>query len=127
MVWLALVVSGLGGTALAFGLQTWAQRRVSASQTAVVLTLEPVFAAAFGYALAGDRLRSNSGRRLRFDPRRDARVDLPAAGEALVSEVSAARQRLIASLPRAGAVRKVKGGVSAGSRSSCEPWHVSGS
>jgi drug/metabolite transporter (DMT)-like permease len=56
LVWLALVVSGLGGTALAFGLQTWAQRRVSASQTAVVLTLEPVFAAAFGYALAGDRL-----------------------------------------------------------------------
>jgi drug/metabolite transporter (DMT)-like permease len=56
LVWLALVVSGLGGTALAFGLQTWAERRVSASQTAVVLTLEPVFAAAFGYALAGDRL-----------------------------------------------------------------------
>jgi drug/metabolite transporter (DMT)-like permease len=55
-VWVALVVSGLGGTALAFALQTWAERRVTASQTAIVLTLEPVFAAAFGYALAGDRL-----------------------------------------------------------------------
>jgi Tol biopolymer transport system component/drug/metabolite transporter (DMT)-like permease len=55
-VWAAIVVSALGGTALAFALQTWAQRRVSASKTAVVLTLEPVFCAAFGYALAGDRL-----------------------------------------------------------------------
>jgi drug/metabolite transporter (DMT)-like permease len=55
-VWLALVVSGVGGTALAFALQTWAERRVTASRTALVLTLEPVFAAGFGYAFAGDRL-----------------------------------------------------------------------
>jgi len=36
--------------------QTWAQRRLSAARTALAFALEPVWAAAFGFWLAGDRL-----------------------------------------------------------------------
>ena len=55
-VWGALLVTGLFASALAFLVQTWAQRRTSATRTALVFTLEPVWAALFGYTLAGDRL-----------------------------------------------------------------------
>jgi drug/metabolite transporter (DMT)-like permease len=55
-VWGALVVTGVFASALAFLAQTWAQRRTSATRTALVFTLEPVWAAFFGYTLAGDRL-----------------------------------------------------------------------
>ena len=57
-VWTALVVTGVFASALAFLVQTWAQRRATATQTALVFALEPVFAALFGYTLAGDRLGS---------------------------------------------------------------------
>jgi drug/metabolite transporter (DMT)-like permease len=55
-VWSALVVTGVFASALAFLVQTWAQRRTSATRTALVFALEPVFAAFFGFWLAGDRL-----------------------------------------------------------------------
>ena len=55
-VWTALVVTGVFASALAFLVQTWAQRRTSATRTAIAFAMEPVFAAVFGYALAGDRL-----------------------------------------------------------------------
>jgi len=40
----AIVVTGLFATALAFTVQTWAQRRTSPTRTALILALEPVFA-----------------------------------------------------------------------------------
>ena len=55
-VWGALFVTGIFASALAFLIQMWAQQRTSATRTALVFTLEPVFAAGFGYWLAGDRL-----------------------------------------------------------------------
>ena len=55
-VWGALVVTGVFASALAFLVQTWAQRRTSATRTALAFTLEPVWAALFGFTLAGDRL-----------------------------------------------------------------------
>ena len=55
-VWGALVVTGLFATAFAFLAQTWAQRRVTATRTALAFALEPVWAALFGVTLAGDRL-----------------------------------------------------------------------
>src|SRR5262249_36101100 len=55
-VWGALLVTGVFASALAFLVQTWAQRRTSATRTALVFALEPVWAAIFGFALAGDRL-----------------------------------------------------------------------
>jgi len=53
--WLAALYTGVVVNAVAFGLQLWGQRRVSASRTALVLMLEPVFAAGLGY-LDGERL-----------------------------------------------------------------------
>lgn len=55
-VWMALGVTATLASALAYLVQTWAQRHLSAAQTAVILTAEPMFAALFGYLLAGDRL-----------------------------------------------------------------------
>jgi drug/metabolite transporter (DMT)-like permease len=55
-VWGALLVTGIFASALAYLVQTWAQRRTSATRTALVFALEPVFAALFGYTLDGDRL-----------------------------------------------------------------------
>ena len=55
-VWLSLVVMSLVASAGAFWMQTFVQQRISAARTAVILTTEPVFAALFGYWLAGDRL-----------------------------------------------------------------------
>ena len=55
-VWLSLVVTGLVASAGAFWVQTFVQQRISTARTAVILTTEPVFAALFGYWLAGDRL-----------------------------------------------------------------------
>jgi drug/metabolite transporter (DMT)-like permease len=55
-VWGALLVTGVFASALAFLAQTWAQRRATATQTALAFSLEPVWAAFFGYTLAGDRL-----------------------------------------------------------------------
>jgi drug/metabolite transporter (DMT)-like permease len=55
-VWGALIVTGVFASAFAYLVQSWAQRRTSATRTALIFTLEPVFAGIFGYALAGDRL-----------------------------------------------------------------------
>jgi drug/metabolite transporter (DMT)-like permease len=55
-VWGALLVTGVFASALGFLVQTWAQRTASATRTALVFTLEPVWAAVFGFSLAGDRL-----------------------------------------------------------------------
>ena len=55
-VWGALVTTGVFASALAYLVQVWAQRRLSASRIALVFSLETVFAGLFGYALAGDRL-----------------------------------------------------------------------
>jgi drug/metabolite transporter (DMT)-like permease len=55
-VWGALVVTGVFASALGFLVQTWAQRRISATRTALAFAMEPVFTGIFGYALAGDRL-----------------------------------------------------------------------
>lgn len=55
-VWSALLVTGIFASALAFLVQSWAQRRTSATRTALVFALEPVFAALFGITLQGDRL-----------------------------------------------------------------------
>ena len=55
-VWGAVLVTGIFASALAFLIQTWAQRRTSATRTALIYAMEPVFAGVAGYALAGDRL-----------------------------------------------------------------------
>jgi len=39
---------------LAFYVQTWAQRRLAATPTAIVLATEPAWATSFGIALAAD-------------------------------------------------------------------------
>ncbi len=54
-VWVALVVTGVLASAVAFAVQTYAQRILSPAKTALVLIMEPVFGGLFGW-LAGDAL-----------------------------------------------------------------------
>jgi drug/metabolite transporter (DMT)-like permease len=53
--WLAAAYTGVAASAVAFGLMVWAQRHVGPSRTALLLMLEPVFAAVAG-AIAGEHL-----------------------------------------------------------------------
>lgn len=53
---LPLLLTGLVASAGAFYVQTTVQQRIPAARVAVILTMEPLFAAFFGYWLAGDRL-----------------------------------------------------------------------
>jgi drug/metabolite transporter (DMT)-like permease len=53
--WLAAAFCGLGATAIAFLCMVWAQQVVTEARAAIILLLEPVFAAFIGY-LAGERL-----------------------------------------------------------------------
>jgi drug/metabolite transporter (DMT)-like permease len=55
-VWLALAVTSLLATALAFTIQTWAQRWTSPTRTALIFALEPVFAWTTSYLIAGEVL-----------------------------------------------------------------------
>jgi drug/metabolite transporter (DMT)-like permease len=55
-VWIALAVTSLLATALAFTIQTWAQQYSSPTRTAVIFSLEPVFAWGTSWLLAGESL-----------------------------------------------------------------------
>ena len=55
-VWVALAVTSILATALAFFVQTWAQRWISPTRTALISSMEPVFAWATSYVLAGEVL-----------------------------------------------------------------------
>ena len=50
----AIGITGILATSLGFFVQTWAQRRLAATPTAIVLATEPAWATLFGILLAGD-------------------------------------------------------------------------
>jgi len=52
----AILVTGLLGTALAFTVQAWAQQYTSSARTALIFTLEPVFAWLTSYVFVGEGL-----------------------------------------------------------------------
>jgi drug/metabolite transporter (DMT)-like permease len=58
---LAIGITALLGTALAYTLQTWAQQHTTATRAAIIFAMEPVFAWLTSYAVAGETF---SGRAL---------------------------------------------------------------
>ena len=54
--WLAVLYLAVVAGALTMVLQTWAQARIEPARAAVVMAMEPVWAAAFAVALGGERL-----------------------------------------------------------------------
>ncbi|MCL2680471.1 MAG: DMT family transporter [Coriobacteriia bacterium] len=52
-VWLAIAVTSILGSSLAFVVQTWAQRILPPARVALILVLEPVFGGIFGWSAAG--------------------------------------------------------------------------
>jgi drug/metabolite transporter (DMT)-like permease len=60
-VWIALAVTSLLATALAFTIQTWAQGWTSPTRTALIFAMEPVFAWITSYLLLGEVLSRRAG------------------------------------------------------------------
>jgi drug/metabolite transporter (DMT)-like permease len=55
-VWVGLGVTSVLATAFAFSAQTWAQKYTTATRTALIFSLEPVFAWLTSYLVAGELL-----------------------------------------------------------------------
>ena len=55
VIW-AILITGLLATALAFTIQAWAQRFTTSKRTALIFTLEPLFAWLTSYLIAGETL-----------------------------------------------------------------------
>ncbi|HXN56828.1 MAG TPA: DMT family transporter [Myxococcales bacterium] len=55
-LWLAIAYLALFATLLAFGVQTWAQRKLAPVRVALLSSLEPVFAALWASLLLGEQL-----------------------------------------------------------------------
>jgi len=60
LIW-AVLITAVGVTAIAFTVQVWAQKYTTATHTAILFSLEPVFAALTSYIVMSERL---SGRAL---------------------------------------------------------------
>jgi drug/metabolite transporter (DMT)-like permease len=58
----AIVATAVGATVICFSLQTWAQKHTSTSRAAILLSLEPVFAAVTSVSLGQEHI----GRRMLF-------------------------------------------------------------
>lgn len=56
----AILITGLLATALAFTIQAWAQQHTTSTRTALIFTLEPVFAWITSYLLAGEGLSARA-------------------------------------------------------------------
>ncbi len=56
ILWLAVLVSSLLSTALAFTVQAWAQQVTTATRAALIFALEPVVAWVFAFTIIGERL-----------------------------------------------------------------------
>jgi drug/metabolite transporter (DMT)-like permease len=52
-VWLAILLCGVLASAVAFVVQTWAQRRMQPARVALILVTEPAFGGLFGWSVAG--------------------------------------------------------------------------
>lgn len=55
-VWIAILLTAIFATAIAFALQTWAQRYTTATRTALIFALEPVVALATAVTVGGETL-----------------------------------------------------------------------
>jgi drug/metabolite transporter (DMT)-like permease len=51
-----VVITAVGATAIAFTVQVWAQQYTTPTHTAILFSLEPVFAAATSYVVLQERL-----------------------------------------------------------------------
>jgi drug/metabolite transporter (DMT)-like permease len=59
VIW-TILVTAVGCTAIAFAIQAWAQQFTPPTHTALIFTLEPVFACFTSYLLMGERLGARS-------------------------------------------------------------------
>ncbi|MCL2025162.1 MAG: DMT family transporter [Coriobacteriia bacterium] len=53
LVWFSIIITGVFGSAFAFGIQTWAHQVMVPASVALILVLEPAFGGAIGWLVAG--------------------------------------------------------------------------
>jgi drug/metabolite transporter (DMT)-like permease len=56
----AILITSIGSTVMGFSFQVWAQKHTSSSHAAILLSLEPLFAAATSWLYAHERMSSRS-------------------------------------------------------------------
>jgi drug/metabolite transporter (DMT)-like permease len=56
----AVLITAVGATAIGFSLQVWAQQHTSPTHTAILISLEPVFAAITSFIVAHERLSARA-------------------------------------------------------------------
>ena len=56
----AVLITAVGATAIGFSLQVWAQQHTSPTHTAILISLEPVFAALTSFIVAQERLSARA-------------------------------------------------------------------
>ncbi len=61
IVWFAVVITGVFASALAFFLQAWAQKHLSATRAALILAMEPAWALFFAVVLTGETINAVQG------------------------------------------------------------------
>jgi drug/metabolite transporter (DMT)-like permease len=88
----AILITAIGATVIGFSLQTWAQQYTSPSHAAILVSLEPVFAAITSLLVGGERLvaRTLLGAGLILAGILLAEWRAPAAAESPVPSISAA-------------------------------------
>jgi len=59
-LWFALLFTGIVATALVFTAQTWAQQYTTSTRTALLFSLEPIFAAMTGYLAGGEQFTTQT-------------------------------------------------------------------
>ena len=93
---LAVVITGIVCSAVAFSLQLWGQRCVEPSRAAVILLFEPVVAGFVGF-FVGERLGVKRLCRRARDPRRhrDRRIALLAVEASVTGVLSCSLERRI--------------------------------
>jgi len=60
-VWFAVVITGVFASALAFFLQAWAQKHLSATRAALIMAMEPAWALFFAVVLTGESMNAVQG------------------------------------------------------------------
>jgi drug/metabolite transporter (DMT)-like permease len=88
----AILLTAIGATVIGFSLQTWAQQYASPSHAAILVSLEPVFAAITALVLGQETLRGRTllGAGLILAGILLAELRAPAAAESPVPSISAA-------------------------------------
>ena len=120
--WLSVVyMAFVAGAGWRCSAQTWAQAHLSPTRTAIIMSMEPVFAAFFAVLLGGESLTVADGRRRGDGARRDAGGRAAAAPQDRGRGPAPHRLRRTVTTVRRGCQHPESAGAPSGRRR-CAAW-----